>query len=328
MGKRSRGKSPRRQERRIRPAWTIIILAGLLLCVAVLWLFVSQPPPRFDEARAFGHLLKQCEFGPRNPGSEGHRQCLRYLTAELEKSCETVRQETFSYVSKGHPGRSFEGTNLVASIRGTGKDRRRVMLCAHWDTRPFADRDLDPANRHKPILGANDGASGVAVLLEMARVLKERPPRVSVDIVLFDLEDMGSDSSIADAQSRDPFCIGSRHFAASNPQYRPLFGILLDMVGKRDLRIRKEAHSVARAPRVVEKVWAAARGVGAKAFVEERGSAVEDDHLPFLERGIPVIDLIDLNYPFWHTLQDTPDKCSPESLRQLGDVLAEVIYRE
>jgi hypothetical protein len=306
----------------------MIMLAGLLLCIGVVWLFTSRSTPRFEGTRAFGHLLRQCEFGPRNPGSEGHRQCLGYLTAELEKSCEAVRHETFSYVSKRDPSRTHEGTNVVASARGTRGEERRIMLCAHWDTRPFADRDPDPANRHRPIVGANDGASGVGVLLEMARLLKERPPAVSVDIVLFDLEDMGTDSALVDPRSRDPFCIGSRHFATSNPSYRPLFGILLDMVGKRDLRIRKEAHSLAHAPQIVEKVWAAARRLGATAFLDERGPAVEDDHLPFLQRGIPVIDLIDLDYPFWHTLQDTPDKCSPESLQQVGDVLVEVIYRE
>jgi Zn-dependent M28 family amino/carboxypeptidase len=165
----------------------------------------------------------------------------------------------------------------------------------------------------------------VAVLLEAARVLRANPSDVGVDIVLFDLEDMGDEGAERDPHNRDPFCIGSERFLADNPSYRPAFGILVDMVGDRALRIPKEGFSVQHAPHVVEMVWRAARRVGASAFVEERGGAILDDHVPFLKRGIPVVDLIDFDYPHWHTTGDTPDRCAPESLQQVGDVLLRVI---
>jgi Zn-dependent M28 family amino/carboxypeptidase len=248
------------------------------------------------------------------------------LTAELRKYCSKVEQLPFTHASKREPGRILEGTNIRGYVNGTKKPEKRILLCAHWDTRPFADRDPRPENRMTPILGANDGASGVAVLLEVARLLCERPPSVGVDLVFFDLEDMGEEGGVERAEGRDPFCIGSSVFVGQHPDYRPDFGILLDMVGKRDLRIRKEGFSLDRAPRIVEKVWSTARRIGAKAFVDQRGMPVYDDHVPFLERGIPVIDLIDMDYPQWHTLADTPDRCAPESLQQVGDVLVEVIY--
>jgi len=188
----------------------------------------------------------------------------------------------------------------------------------------MADMDPDPANRSRGVPGANDGASGVAVLLEVARILGRKPPPGQVDIVLFDMEDMGG---LPPAQHRqDPFCIGSSRFVAEHPEFRPDFGILLDMVGKRGLRIPKEAISLERAPQIVERVWAVARRLGIKAFSEKQGPAVLDDHVPFLEKGIAVIDLIDMDYPAWHTLQDTPERCSPESLKQVGEVVLGVIY--
>jgi glutaminyl-peptide cyclotransferase len=310
--------------RRSRKLAASAVLAGGLLIAIAFW-STRESSPVFDKNLAFQHLLKQCEFGPRNPGSEGHRRCLEYLTNELGRYGHTVQHQKFTYVSRGNPGRSFEGTNLWATFPGGAVNAKRVLLCAHWDTRPVADQDPLPQNRDKPILGANDGASGVAVLLEVARVLARKPPAVRVDIVLFDLEDMGDLGGADETGERDPFCIGSRHFASQLTQ-RPDFGILLDMVGKKDLRIRKEGFSLERAPRIVEKVWSAAARVGARAFRNERGTSVYDDHVPFLEKGIPVIDLIDFDYPQWHTVQDTPDQCSLESLRQVGEVLLEVIY--
>src|SRR5690606_32148742 len=158
------------------------------------------------------------------------------------------------------------------------------------------DRDPDPAKRSRPVPGANDGASGVAVLLEIARILHANPLGIGVDMILFDLEDLGTAEQVeADAaEARIPFAIGSAAFVRNNPTYRPTFGILLDMVGDRNLRIPKEGYSRAYAPRIVEKVWAAAERVGAEAFVDEPGGAVEDDHVPFLRAGIPMVDLIHL----------------------------------
>lgn len=206
-----------------------------------------------------------------------------------------------------------------------------MLLAAHWDSRPRADRDSDPAKRDEPVPGANDGASGVAVLLEIARILHANPLDIGVDLVLFDLEDLGTSAQVeADsAEARIPFAIGSAAFVRNNPTYRPTYGILLDMVGDRNLRIPKEGYSRAYAPQVVEKVWAAAERVGADAFVDAPGGAVEDDHVPFLRAGIPMIDLIHLPFPdTWHTTADTPDRVSAASLQQVGEVVIEVLWSE
>ena len=225
----------------------------------------------------------------------------------------------------------WEGTNVVASFNLQPTGGQRVLLAAHWDTRPFADQDPDPAQRSQPVPGANDGASGVAVLLEMARLLHAQPLNVGVDLVFFDLEDLGDDlGPDADTSAAaNAFALGSRAFVEANSQYRPQYGILLDMVCDADLRIPQEAFSRINAPHVVERVWAAAERVGATAFVNEPGGPVVDDHVAFLQRGIPMIDLI--HYPFpstWHTTGDVPAACSAASLQQVGNVLVEVLYGE
>ena len=205
-----------------------------------------------------------------------------------------------------------------------------MLLCAHWDSRPWADQDPDSTKWDQPILAANDGASGGGVLLEIARIFKNDPPDIGVDIVFFDLEDIGDENQVEEpGPDQNPFGIGSEKFVEQNPSYNPAFGILLDMVGDKNLSIPKELNSLARAGQVVNKIWDAAKKVGATAFKDERGSAIMDDHIPFLKKYIPVADII--QYPFpksWHTTEDTPDKCSPESLQQVGNVLVEVIYNE
>lgn len=300
---------------------------GLLLILGsgLLLLFLIRPfsTPSFDGGRAFQHLVAQYRFGPRVPGTEAHRGCREYILRELEKSLPEVRRHSFRYQSALLGW--VEGTNIWASVPAASKDfKERVMLCAHWDSRPVADRETEPSRRSLGVPGANDGASGVAVLLEVARILGKTPPPVRVEIVFFDMEDLGGLPLLGALQ--DPFCVGSSRFVKEHPEFRVDFGILLDMVGKKNLRIPKEAISLERAPHVVDRVWKVARRLNAKAFVEDTGPAVMDDHVPFLERGIPVINLIDMEYPAWHTLQDTPDRCSEESLRQVGEVVLGVIY--
>lgn len=295
------------------------------MCMAMTLFFMIRPfsSPSFDEKRAFQHLLAQCGFGPRVPGSESHKRCLEYIVRNLEETLPQVSGHSFKYES-AFLG-LIEGTNIWAGVPPARKDTTtRVLLCAHWDTRPMADRDPDPLKRGLGVPGANDGASGVAVLLEAARILGRIPPPVGVDIVLFDMEDMGGLPPLSAMQ--DPFCVGSSRFVRDHPEFRPEFGILLDMVGKKNLRIPKEALSLERAAHVVEKLWSIARRLGIRAFSEEVGPAVLDDHVPFLERGIPVINLIDMDYPAWHTLQDTPERCSPQSLKEVGEVVLGVIY--
>jgi len=275
--------------------------------------------PSFDGKKAFAYLTSQTDFGPRNPNSAGHRRCLNYLTNELKKYADTVTQQSFT--QKGY-GETLKLTNIFASFKP--HEQKRIFLFAHWDTRPRADMDPNQENRNKPILGANDGASGVAVLLELARILKENPPPIGIDILLTDGEDYGDSEKDGNTNM---YFLGARHFAKTkSPTYTPQFGILLDMIGDRDLQIPMEQNSMRFAPGIMDMVWTVAEQVGSTQFIRVPGEAVADDHLPLNEAGIPTINIIDFQYPYWHTIQDTPDKCSPESLEAVGKVLSALIY--
>jgi len=279
-----------------------------------------QAPP-FDGQTAYDELLKQCSFGPRNPGGNGHRACGEYLQSRLRESVDQVEVQRFWHRDpRANPGDFLEFTNYIGIVNP--KEERRVLLAAHWDTRPRADRDPDSANREKPILGANDGASGVAVLLQLAKMFKKQRPKVGVDIVFFDGEDFGREGEL------NEYFLGSQFFAGKLGSYRPEYGILLDMIGDRDLAIPLESNSLRAAPQVMEKIWKAARLLRVEAFRQERGMAIADDHLPLLAAGIPMVDLIDFDYSFWHTLKDTPEATSPGSLAAVGRVVAQVVYSE
>jgi hypothetical protein len=284
----------------------------------------TQAVPSFDGKNAFGYLLAQTAFGPRNAGSAGHQACLEYLRNQMAQYADRVLLQAFTM--KGYDGADLHFTNIVSSFNL--KASTRILLLAHWDTRPRADQDRDPAKKNNPILGANDAASGVAVLMEIARHLKEQPPQVGVDILFDDGEDYGKEG---DTQN---YLLGTRHFAKNLPPgIRPSFGILLDMVGDKELELQREPYSVRYAPDIVDLVWSAAKDLGVYQFTDEMQRAVLDDHLPLNEAGIKTIDLIDFNYPdatnrFWHTTEDTPDKCSQESLEAVGKVLLSVIYRQ
>lgn len=251
-------------------------------------------------------------MGPRNPGSEGHGACRDFMIETLSELADTVLVQDFELV--GFPGTL---TNIIG--RFNPKSQVRVLLCAHWDTRPWADLDPDTLNRSKPILGANDGASGVAVLLELARVLSVKKPKRGVDIVLFDAEDSG------DAGSPVTFCRGSAYFAENLPIPKPRYGILLDMIGDSDLEIYVERNSLAGARHVVDLIWESAREHDT--FRREPKYTVYDDHVNLINIGIPCAVIIDFDYPYWHTLEDTPDKCSPRSLWTVGTVLTALVYR-
>lgn len=301
-----------------------------LLSTACGW-FKSYP--EFDGATAFAYLETQCAFGPRNPNSEGHRRCKDYLIEELKKYADQVKTQDFTYRDKKDTSTILYGTNILASFNLKPKKPKRVMMCAHWDTRPWAERDSDPDKRHQPILGANDGASGVAVLLELARLFRQQPPDIGVDIVLFDLEDYGDHGYEQKPDSLNPYCIGSEYFARNNTNYFPSYAILLDMVGDRMLDLPIEGHSYQNAKMVVNKVWDTAKKLDKKSFRKSVEDYIIDDHLPLQKIGIPAIVIIDFNYPddrhhYWHTHQDTPDKCSPESLKEVGDVLIRILYDE
>ena len=267
----------------------------------------------FNAKRAFAYLEKQCEFGPRVPGTTVHQETGAYLFAELKKYADEVVFQPFEFQRQD---RTIQMNNILARF---GEDSSgKMLLAAHWDTRPFADRDPDPANRNTPILGANDGASGVAVLLEVARVLKSKPPPTPVIIVLFDGEDYGRTVST--------MFLGSTHFAQNMEGWKADFGILLDMVGDRTLELPMEGYSWNAARDLTEAIWQRAEELGLPAFQHRLGPAIMDDHLPLIQSGLPTIDIIDFDYPHWHTVEDTPDKCSPESLEIVGRLVLDIIY--
>jgi len=275
--------------------------------------------PAFNGKNAYDYLLKQTNFGPRNPNSTGHQQCLQFLENELKKYAAKVTLQSFSY--QGY-NETIHLTNVFAQFKP--ELQQRILLLAHWDTRPRAEEDADPKKQNLPIIGANDGASGVAVLLELARLFKNSPPSIGVDILFTDGEDYGSSSKDGNT---DLYFLGAKHFAKTkSDSYTPEYGILLDMIGDRDLQIPMEQHSMRFAPRLMDIIWTTAEEVGVTNFIGNPGEQVSDDHLALNEVGIPTIDLIDFQYPHWHTHQDTPDKCSSESLEAVGKVLSAVIY--
>ncbi len=277
----------------------------------------SNPPLEFKGEKAYQFLKEQCEFGPRYPGSPGHQALRKYLLDFFSAHTNLVRSQDFVWEDTSDKTK-LELSNIIVSFYPEKKER--VLLCAHWDTRPWADKDPQPANRFKPIMGANDGASGVAVLMELATLFSRRKPRYGIDLVLFDGEDYGSDDH------PERWCIGSDYFSRHLGEYKPSYGILLDMVGDKDLQICKEGYSNRYAKGIVELVWGKAEKLSVSEFRPEIKYYMIDDHISLIRAGIPCIDIIDFDYPYWHTLEDTPDKCSPESLEKVGKVLLGILY--
>ena len=272
--------------------------------------------PSYDGELAFSFLERQCEFGPRYPGSDGHELMREWLVDTLDGYADAVSVQEFTVERTDSVEVAL--ANVIASFNMDA--RERVLLGAHWDTRPIAEHDPDEANRGTPILGANDGGSGVAVLLALAAMMSERSPAVGVDLVFFDGEDGGNGGGLPE------FCVGSAVFAQRMGAYAPSYAVVVDMVGDSDLAIPREPNSLNACPSVVAMVWDAAERVGATSFSDVTGTAMFDDHVPLIRAGIPSALIIDFDYTFWHTVEDTPDKCSPESLREVGAVLAELVY--
>lgn len=270
---------------------------------------------RFDAAQAMSWVRYQVAAGPRAPGLPGHRAIAEWLARELRARADSVAIQAFTHVTVA--GDTLHLVNLLARFRPT--DPSRILYLTHWDTRPIAENDPDSAKRGQPIPGANDGASGTALLLGVADALKKTPPSVGVDLLFVDGEDYGS----FEADSQKDVLIGARYFAHHLPSagYRPLFGVLWDMIGGRNQLIYEEGWSVERAPEVVDRVWSAASDLHlGSMFRPVNGGPILDDHVPLLEVGIPTIDVIGFeNYRSWHhTLQDTPDKVSESSLADVG----------
>lgn len=278
--------------------------------------------PVFDSRKAFEHLRAQVAFGPRVPGTEAHARCREYLASVLRPLAARVDAQTFR---ANHP--RFAGglalTNVVARfhLEEFPDARRRLALVAHWDCRPWSDESPDPRDHAVPVPGANDGASGVAVLLEMARLFHEAPPTVGVDLVLVDGEDLGTDDF------PEGWCLGSKFYVSRLGRERPMGAIVLDMIGDADLSIPVEVNSRANAPWLVERIWSAAARAGYREIFDPAdGPSVFDDHMPFALVGIPAVDVIDYEYPAWHTPGDDVSKVSAASLEAVGASLVELLY--
>jgi len=272
----------------------------------------------FDGAAALEAVRAQVAFGPRVPGTEAHRRAADWLEAELRRRADTVIVQRWTHTTAD--GRQLPMRNLLARFRPA--DPRRVLYLAHWDSRPVADSDPDPTKRGEAVLGANDGGSGVAILLGVAEALARRAPEVGVDLLLVDGEDYG------DFDTNTDVLIGSRYFADRLPEpgYAPLFGVLWDMVGDEEPVFKQEGYSVRGAPEVVQRVWSTAQRLGHGAvFSNLTVPGITDDHVPLLAKGLRVIDVIDLDYPWHHTVDDTVDKVSQRSLQIVGDVAVALI---
>ena len=279
--------------------------------------------PDFDEDHAFEYLVAQCDFGPRNPGSEGYYACLDFIINELDQSADDIILQDFRYQEQRYRKR-YDLQNIIARFNPDASFQ--TIISAHWDTRPWADMEDNRRDRNQPIIGANDGASGVAVLLELAKIMGETPPPIGVNLVFFDGEDLGVPGE------NETYCQGSRYFAKNLPIPRPDEAINLDMVGDKQLHIPVEKYSLEYNPNLVRYLWGRADDMGLDAFDITPQYAIYDDHVPLHEiAGIPAIDLIDFKYPnpyanFWHTMNDVPENCSAESLEQVGKLMVDYIY--
>ncbi len=276
----------------------------IITAIAVALVFVFHPLQAqqniFDPDRAYQDVLVQTNLGPRTPGSKAHEQVIEYIVSELEGAGWKIEIETTEKM--GHPIR-----NIIAR-RGSGA--QWVVLGAHYDSRLLADQDSDPNLALQPVVGANDGASGVAVLLELARVLPQDKDK-EIWLVFFDAEDQGKLAGW-------DWILGSRAFVETL-NGKPDAVVVIDMIGDADLNIYREKSSD---PTLTDEIWQTAKRLGySNSFIDEEKYSIIDDHLPFLDAGIPAIDIIDIEYPYWHTSQDTSDKVSAHSLEIIGVTL-------
>jgi glutaminyl-peptide cyclotransferase len=298
----------------------------------------SGPKTAFDGQAALGYAKAQVDFGPRVPGTPAHEKAADWIIAEMKKRTDSVTVQSWEQTTES--GAKLPMRNIIA--RFNPASTQRVLYVTHWDTRPTADDDNNLGARTVSFAGANDGASGVGLFVALGDLLKKTPPSVGVDLLFVDGEDWGK----FDADSSGAFpdaLFGSQYFASHPPSadYKPLFGVLFDMIGDSDLQIYQEQNSVKMAPEVVTRVWEAAAQLGyANYFIKSPGQQVTDDHLPMLRKGLRVIDVLDIQYGplppnhdgnssvttnYHHTSQDTMDKISAKSLQIVGDVAATLV---
>jgi hypothetical protein len=276
----------------------------------------------FSGSAAYGYAKAQVDFGPRVPGTPAAQKAGDWIIQQMRARADTVIVQSFTYTTAD--GKKLPLRNILARFRPTLQ--QRVLYLTHWDSRPISESATTEAEKKMPVPGANDGASGVGMFVALGDALKKTPPTVGVDLLFTDGEDYG--------QFGPPdidVLIGSRYFASHlpSPGYKPMYGVLWDMIGDKDLRIPYEMNSFQQAPEVVSRVWQTAADLGYEdVFVQESGGLITDDHIPLLNAGIPVIDVIDLTYAAHHTPYDTMDKISAKSLAMVGDVATALVTRK
>ena len=276
----------------------------------------------FDGNAAYNYAKAQVDFGPRVPGSPAAKKAGDWIIQQMRSRADTVIVQSFTHTTAD--GKKLPLRNILARFRPELPER--VLYLTHWDSRPISESAGTEAERKLPVPGANDGASGVGMFIALGDILKKTKPNVGVDLLFTDGEDYG--------QFGPPevdVLIGSKYFASHlpSPGYAPLYGVLWDMIGDKDLRIPYEMNSFQQAPEVVSRVWQTAADLGyGSVFVQESGGLITDDHIPLLNVGLRVIDVIDLVYAAHHTPQDTMDKISPKSLAIVGDVATALVTRK
>lgn len=302
---------------------------------------VNPVGPSFNADSAYAFTKAQCDFGPRDMNSRGHDLCGEWIVSKFKEYGCKVTTQTATLL--GYDGTKLRSRNIMASINPEATTR--ILLCAHWDSRPWADNDPDSANWRKPILAANDAASGVAVMLELARIIgkskdeKAFNKQLGIDFVCFDAEDWGTPQWADVADNADSWALGAQYWSKNLPQgYEARYGILLDMVGGVGAKFYREGMSMQYAPEIVKKVWRAAREVGfGSYFPKEDGGVITDDHVPVNQFAkIPTIDIIPYYAdcqqssfgPTWHTLADNMENIDKNTLKAVGQTLVQVIYKE
>ncbi len=284
--------------------------------------------PRFDGDSAFALIVEQCDMGARVPGTVAHERCVKWLMTTLSPLADTV-------IEQQAPVTTFDGVhltahNVIAVFNPAATSR--LLLLAHYDCRPRADADPDTSRHREPVMGANDAASGTAILVQLARTMSSQRPDRGIDLLFVDVEDWGN-SGATDAE--DTWALGTRYWATHPhvPGYKPAYAILLDMVGARGATFMREQYSEIYSSGIVDHVWRIASNERATCFINRIGGGVTDDHVPLLEAGITAIDIIDQRpgsehgfFPEWHTTGDTPDVIDPTVLEQVGNTLLAVIY--
>jgi glutaminyl-peptide cyclotransferase len=304
--------------RRLLPVFPVFPVLSFL-CLISACKKKSGPPREFDGQSAFGYIQTQVRFGPRIPGTEAHRRAGDWIDSLLRRRADTLIVQEWKHVTA--KGDTLPLRNFMARFNPAAE--KRILFLAHWDSRPTADspRSTDST---KPVLGANDGGSGVALLLGVADVLKRAPTGIGVDLLFVDGEDYG-DFTKAPAD----VLIGSRYYGAHQVGAKPLYAVLFDLIADKDLQIYQEGNSLVGAPEAVELVWDTAKDLGYGGyFITSPRYTLIDDHLELQKAGIRAIDVVDFDYPAWHTVYDTIDKVSAASLQIVGDVAVALVRRE